>query len=202
MALVLDPETIQIFSMKVINQLIIASFIFGISSCDLNSRTNNTTVDPVYPTEKPTALVDTHTGKRKIKLAILLDTSGSMDGLIEQAKSQLWKIVTQLAKTKEKDGSDPEIELALYEYGNDDISIAADYIQQVSGFTTELDEISEKLFALQTNGGSEYCGSAIRTSLRELSWSTNKNDLQLLYKKRRTHSISCNSLFSYFILYC
>jgi hypothetical protein len=31
-----------------------------------------------------------------IQLAILLDTSNSMDGLIDQAKSQLWKIVNQV----------------------------------------------------------------------------------------------------------
>ncbi len=36
----------------------------------------------------------------KIQIAILLDTSSSMDGLIEQAKSQLWKIVNQAAGAK------------------------------------------------------------------------------------------------------
>ncbi|MCK7528196.1 MAG: hypothetical protein MZV64_66800 [Ignavibacteriales bacterium] len=38
-----------------------------------------------------------------IQLALLLDTSNSMDGLIDQAKSQLWKIVNELATSK-KDG--------------------------------------------------------------------------------------------------
>ena len=33
----------------------------------------------------------------KVEMAILLDTSGSMEGLIEQAKSQLWQIVNELA---------------------------------------------------------------------------------------------------------
>ena len=32
-----------------------------------------------------------------IEMAILLDTSGSMQGLIEQAKSQLWRIVNEMA---------------------------------------------------------------------------------------------------------
>jgi len=35
-----------------------------------------------------------------IQMAILLDTSNSMDGLIDQAKSQLWKIVNELALSK------------------------------------------------------------------------------------------------------
>jgi hypothetical protein len=33
--------------------------------------------------------------KRKIQLVILFDTSNSMDGLLEQAKSRLWEIVNE-----------------------------------------------------------------------------------------------------------
>ena len=40
--------------------------------------------------------------KAKIQVALLLDTSNSMDGLIDQAKSQLWKMVNELATTKKK----------------------------------------------------------------------------------------------------
>ena len=42
-----------------------------------------------------------------IQLAILLDTSNSMDGLINQAKSELWKIVNELALAK-KNGKSPK----------------------------------------------------------------------------------------------
>ncbi|HRW99294.1 MAG TPA: hypothetical protein P5280_07375, partial [Cyclobacteriaceae bacterium] len=56
---------------------------------------------------------------QQIMLALLLDTSNSMDGLIDQAKSQLWKIVNELAAAKCGDGSRPNIKIALYEYGND-----------------------------------------------------------------------------------
>ena len=37
-----------------------------------------------------------------------------MNGLIEQAKSQLWKILNELART-EKDGQEPTLQIALYE---------------------------------------------------------------------------------------
>ena len=46
---------------------------------------------------------------QSIMLALLLDTSNSMDGLIGQAKSQLWKIVNELAAAKCDDGSRPNI---------------------------------------------------------------------------------------------
>ena len=47
-----------------------------------------------------------------IQLALLLDTSGSMDGLIDQAKSQLWKIVNELATSK-KDGKPVNLECSF-----------------------------------------------------------------------------------------
>jgi len=104
-----------------------------------------------------------------------------MNGLIEQAKNQLWKIVNQLAKAKNANNEDPNIEIALYQYGNNGLSALNDYIEIQSGFTGELDEISEKLFNLTTNGGEEYCGSVIQTSLNELQWSNQPNDLQLIF---------------------
>jgi hypothetical protein len=118
---------------------------------------------------------------KNIMLAILLDTSNSMDGLIDQAKSQLWKIVNDLAEAKCNDGSKPQIKIALYEYGNDGLMISSGYIRQVSPFTTDLDLISEKLFALRTNGGSEYCGYVINTSIRELAWSSSPTDLKIIF---------------------
>src|SRR5688572_10213943 len=54
--------------------------------------------------------------KPKIQIAILIDTSGSMDGLIDQARTQLWKIVNEFATVKQN-GVTPDVEVALYEYG-------------------------------------------------------------------------------------
>ena len=47
-----------------------------------------------------------------VQIAILLDTSNSMDGLIEQAKSQLWKISNEFIKARQ-DGVAPEVQIAL-----------------------------------------------------------------------------------------
>lgn len=118
---------------------------------------------------------------QSIMLALLLDTSNSMDGLIEQAKSQLWKVVNELAAAKCDDGSRPNIKIALYEYGNDGLSSSEGYIRQVSGLTDDLDLISEKLFALKTNGGNEFCGHVIKTSLNQLAWSTSGADLKMIF---------------------
>ena len=119
--------------------------------------------------------------KQSIMIALLLDTSNSMDGLIDQAKSQLWKIVNELAGARCDDSSRPNIKIALYEYGNDGLPATLGYIRQVNPLTSDLDLISEKLFALRTNGGNEYCGQVIKTSLNELGWSISGADLKMIF---------------------
>src|SRR3954470_10255251 len=108
--------------------------------------------------------------KPLIQLALLLDTSNSMDGLIDQARSQLWTVVNHLARTK-KSGQTPRLEVALYEYGNQGLKPQDGFIRQVLPFTDDLDSVSEKLFALRTNGGDEYCGQVIQTAVNDLKWS-------------------------------
>lgn len=105
----------------------------------------------------------------RIQIALLLDTSNSMDGLIDQAKTQLWSIVNNLVETK-KDGKVPVVEVALFEYGNDGLPVTEDYLRQVVPLTTDLDKLSEALFSLKTNGGSEYCGAVIDKATQVLNW--------------------------------
>ncbi|PZX95456.1 hypothetical protein DOS84_02505 [Flavobacterium aquariorum] len=125
--------------------------------------------------EKPKATENT-----KIQVALLLDTSNSMDGLIDQAKSRLWNIVNTLTTLKYS-GKTPDIEIALYEYGNDGLAQQSNYIRQVTPLTTDLDLISEKLFALKTNGGNEYCGAVIQDATQKLQWGAANNNMKLIY---------------------
>jgi len=119
--------------------------------------------------------------KQFVKIALLLDTSNSMDGLINQAKAQLWDIVNEFTYVRCGNDVSPELQIALYEYGNDDLSSREGYIRQVLGFSSDLDDISEKLFSLSTNGGEEYCGTVINTSLKQLDWGKNPDDLKLIF---------------------
>jgi len=119
-------------------------------------------------------------GEDRIQLAILLDTSNSMDGLIGQAKSQLWKVVNELARAR-RNGKAPVLEVALFEYGNDGLSGSEGYLRMVSDLTTDLDRISEELFQLTTDGGSEYCGMVIDRAAEKLSWSRAKDVLKVIY---------------------
>ena len=118
--------------------------------------------------------------KPKIQLAILLDTSSSMDGLIDQARNQLWQVVNEFSKA-EQNGIKPTLEVAVYEYGNSALSANNGYIRQVSALTGELDQVSEALFSLTTNGGEEYCGYVIKTAVAELAWSKSEGDIKAIF---------------------
>jgi hypothetical protein len=127
-----------------------------------------------------TARGNPHADPPRIQLAILLDTSNSMDGLIHQARAQLWKIINEFA-TAERDGRQPVLEVALFEYGNDGLAAEGGHIRMVLPLTTDLDAVSEELFALTTNGGSEYCGWVIQEAVERLAWSNSADDLKVLF---------------------
>ena len=118
--------------------------------------------------------------QRKVQLVILFDTSNSMDGLLNQAKSRIWAIVNE-ASTLSYQGAPVTLEIAMYDYGNTGIPAAQNYIRKQLDFSTDLDLVSEKLFGLRTSGGDEYCPAVIVASLKELNWSSSPQDLKLIY---------------------
>ena len=118
--------------------------------------------------------------KPRIEIALLLDTSGSMSGLINQARTKLWKIVNEFEAAR-RQGERADVYVALYEYGNDSLSVESGHIRQIVPLTLDLDRISEELFALTTNGGSEYCGQVIDHAVRELKWSEDHADLRCIF---------------------
>ncbi|QQS27647.1 MAG: VWA domain-containing protein [Sphingobacteriales bacterium] len=145
-----------------------------------NFEPENTVTAPAPADNNSVARASTKDGNI-VQVSILLDTSNSMDGLIDQAKSQLWKMVGELALARDSKGNIPNIELGLYDYGNDRYSSSVGYIQQISPLTTDLDMISEKLFALTTYGGSEYCGHVIQTAVRQLDWNKSNDILKIIF---------------------
>lgn len=118
-------------------------------------------------------------GSPRIQIAILLDTSGSMDGLIDQTRREIWDTVTTLTRAS-RDGKKPKIDLALYKYGIVDHPETG-YVQQVAPFTDALDLLSARLMELQTTGSEEYCGQVIHDAVNDLGWSTNPDDMKMIF---------------------
>lgn len=152
---------------RLLMSLILGTIIYNVSAIN-------------YMDTEQFSMSEIHPDQHFIKVALLLDTSNSMDGLIDQAKAQLWEIVNELSYAK-CHNERPNLQIALYEYGNDGLNADKGYIRQVLGFSEDLDEISKELFSLTTNGGSEFCGQVIQTSLDQLKWGNNDEDLKLIF---------------------
>ena len=148
--------------MKIIHALTCAALSLGIH---FHARAESTKLAPDQPV---------------VQLAILLDTSNSMDGLIAQAKTQLWNIVNEFATAKQ-DGKAPRVQVALYQYGNNGLSEKKGWVQQVVPLTDDLDKLSEQLFALKTNGGEEYCGWVIKDAVKDLEWDSSPKTYKAIF---------------------
>jgi len=112
----------------------------------------------------------------RIELAICLDTSGSMDGLIDAARQKIWAIVNDLALAEPT----PKLRVALLTYGNDGHPAERGWVRVDVPFTEDLDAVSQQLFALRTNGGTELVARVLDTAAKELDWSPKLDELKLV----------------------
>jgi hypothetical protein len=115
---------------------------------------------------RPVPPIDRVVKTKPIDLVVCLDTSGSMQGLINAARQKIWEVVSHMATAKPT----PTLRVALLTYGSPGHDEAGHVVLQTP-LTLDLDLVSERLFALSTNGGEEYVGRVVHTALEKLSWS-------------------------------
>ena len=114
----------------------------------------------------------------QIQLALILDVSGSMEGLLNQAREELWKVIN-LFNEIEYEGVTPEIRVALYTHG---MSVAKTglFLEQRLPLTTDLDQVSEILFSIKTRGSEEFSPSSIYAASHGLEWTAASNDFKAI----------------------
>jgi len=114
---------------------------------------------------------------RRVDLVLALDTSSSMNGLIDAARQKMWDVVNLLDKAQPK----PELRVGLIAYGNTGYDAKTGWVQTQIDLTTDLDTVYGKLFGLTTNGGDEYVARAVKVATRELSWSKDQDALRIIF---------------------
>ena len=127
-----------------------------------------TTDDPVETAEA-----------RDVDIIVCLDTSGSMESLIDSARARLWDIVTEVMELE----PNANLRVGLLTFGNptDGASKADGYVLLRSDLTNDLDGLYDELFSLTTSGGDEYVGWAVDTALKQVSWSTEDNAAHIVF---------------------
>ena len=116
------------------------------------------------------------TAKPKIEVCFVLDTTGSMGGLIEGAKQKIWSIANDIAAAKPA----PDIRFGLVAYRDR----GDEYVVKTFDLTNDLDAVYRRLQSFQAAGGGdtpESVNEALDAAVRSVSWSGNRSVLKLIF---------------------
>ncbi|MES3025562.1 MAG: vWA domain-containing protein [Pseudomonadota bacterium] len=103
-----------------------------------------------------------------IELVFVLDTTGSMGGLLEGAKTKIWSIVNDIMQTQGQKAASVKVGLVAYRDRGDA------YVTQVTALSDNLDDVYTRLMELKAEGGGdgpEDVRSAMRDGLKSVQWS-------------------------------
>jgi Mg-chelatase subunit ChlD len=116
-------------------------------------------------------------GKPTIELVFVIDTTGSMGGLIEGAKQKVWSIVNEVMKAPSK----PEVRMGLVAYRDRGDA----YVTRVTPVTRDLDSVYNTLMAFKAEGGGdgpEDVRQALADGVHKVGWSPRSpNIAQILF---------------------
>ena len=106
-------------------------------------------------------------GQRPVVEAVfVLDTTGSMGGLIQAAKDKVWSIASTLAAAQPA----PIVRMGLVSYRDR----GDDYVTRVLDLSPDLDQVQAELFKLQAQGGGdgpESVNQALHEAVTRIRWS-------------------------------
>ena len=114
--------------------------------------------------------------KETIEVCFVLDTTGSMSGLIEGAKQKIWGIANEIL------ASEPTPNLRIGLIGYRDRKEA--YVTQVHDLSDDIDDIYAKLMKFQAQGGGdapESVNQALYEAVTKIQWNKSKKVLKLVF---------------------
>jgi hypothetical protein len=121
----------------------------------------------------PVALPDS----RPVDLVICLDTSGSMEELLDSARARIWDIINEFARMQPT----PELRVGLLSFGSQQSTEEDGWIVLHSDLTNDLDAVYAELMALRTSGSEEYVGRVLDVAVRQMNWSPAWDGLRLIF---------------------
>jgi Mg-chelatase subunit ChlD len=128
------------------------------------------------PTPANPALPPPADQRPRIEAVFVLDTTGSMGGLIQAAKEKIWSIATSMAQAQPA----PEIRLGLVAYRDRGDS----YVTRVVDLSSDLDTVYATLMDFQAEGGGdgpESVNQALYDAVHKISWNADKNTYRVVF---------------------
>ena len=111
-----------------------------------------------------------------VEAVFVLDTTGSMGGLIQTAKDKIWSIASTLAAAQPA----PIIRMGLVAYRDR----GDDYVTRVVDLSPDLDKLQAELFQLQAQGGGdgpESVNQALHEAITRIGWSRDPGAYRVVF---------------------
>jgi len=111
-----------------------------------------------------------------VEVVFVLDTTGSMGGLIQAAKDKIWSVASTLALAQPT----PEIRMGLVAYRDRGDA----YVTQVVDLSADLDTVHATLMDFAANGGGdgpESVNEALYDAVHKVSWSQDPNAYKVVF---------------------
>lgn len=112
----------------------------------------------------------------KIEVVFVLDTTGSMSGLISAAKEKIWSIASTMAQAK----TAPEIKMGLVAYRDR----GDQYVTKLTDLSSDLDSVYAKLMDFKAAGGGdgpESVNQALYEAVHKISWSQDEDTYKVVF---------------------
>lgn len=112
----------------------------------------------------------------KIDVVFVLDTTGSMSGLIAAAKEKIWSIASTMASAQ----TAPDIRMGLVAYRDR----GDDYVTQNVALSNDLDSMYAQLMDFQAGGGGdtpESVNQALFEAVNNMAWNHNQHTYKVIF---------------------
>ncbi len=119
---------------------------------------------------------ETKPAKPRMEVCFVLDTTGSMSGLIEGAKQKIWSIANEMISAKPA----PELRLGLIGYRDK----GDQYVLKTFDLTNDIDSVYANLKEFKADGGGdtpESVNEAMHEAVTKMSWSQDRSVLKIIF---------------------
>ena len=157
------------------NIIAIALFMFTAVTVIAYPIFKDKTVSSNIPIDTPIGLPP-QSETARIEVVFVLDTTGSMSGLIQAAKEKIWSIATTMASAQ----SAPEIKMGLVAYRDRGDT----YVTKVVDLSSDLDSMYATLMDYQAGGGGdgpESVNQALYDAVHKMSWSQDQDTYKVVF---------------------
>ncbi len=114
--------------------------------------------------------------KPRVEVTFVLDSTGSMGGLIEGAKQKIWSIANSIVSQKPA----PEVRIGLLTYRDR----GDEYVTRKFDLTDDIDTVFKNLQSITADGGGddpESVNQALREAVTGMSWSAGTTALKIIF---------------------